>query len=347
MQVYSRYFGWVDRLFARIRRGGKPGFPNAVDWAIVALILFSLFMIYGGGGGLAVIAAISIIGLPIAVIMWGAPFLTLVVLPWRMAYLLLRLLLPRTIAALVGLALVFGGLYAIDQSLPRGPHPGVAQLLSHDDPVTRIAPLPEGRIAFVNGNADPSEPAECGSLCRYVLASSYVSEVVLAPQGAAPLSMIERNYNSPCPTGWDEAGRYTCQRPFTGTAPVTLTTTRLKRAELVDDFAPEHRALVETLLADPDRPLKEVTRVTLDDTRSATTTTVHVLRARSAVAGLFGLKTSGIMGEDLTYGPHSETRPFSSLPEFSKDTASSTGIRSLQPRPDDVHVHLLVRALGG
>lgn len=347
MQIFNRIFGRAGRSSGRIGRGGRPGFPTFVDFLILGLILFSLLMVYGPGGGLAVIAGISIIGLPIAIVMWVAPFAALIALCWRAAYLLLRLALPGTPAILGALAVTLVGLFAVDRSLMHGPHPDVARLLAHDDPVERIASLPDGRLAFASGDADPADPAECGMVCRHLLATHYVSELVVAPHSATPISVISRDHNAPCPAGWTGASSFTCQRPFTGTAPVTLTTTRLKRADLADGFAPEHRALVETLITDPDRPLHEATRVTLSDTRSDTVTTVHVLRADSAVAGLFGLDMHGIMGEALTYGPRIEPRSFSSLPDFPKDTPSSKGLRGREPDHRNAHIHLLVRALGG
>ena len=347
MQIADRVFGWAGRLFGRTGRGGIPGFPNRVDRLIVGLILLSLLMIYGPGGGLAVIAGISIIGLPIAVAMWLAPFATLILLCWRAAFLLLRPVLSKTLAILGGLAVTLVGLHAVDRSLMHGPHPDVARLLAHDDPVQRIAPLPDGRLAFADSDADPADPADCGMVCRHLLETPYVSELVVAPHSATPISVISRDHNAPCPAGWTGASSFTCQRPFTGTAPVTLTTTRPKRADLVDGFAPEHRALVDTLVTDADRPLNKATRVTLRDTRSGTTTTVHVLRADSAVAGLFGLDMHGIMGEALTYGPRIAPRSFSSLPDFPRDTPASKGLRGREPDHRNAHIHLLVRALDG
>lgn len=347
MQIFNRIFGRAGQSSGGFGRGGNPGFPTFVDWLIVGLILFSLLMIYGPGGGLAVIAGISIIGLPIAVVMWLAPFATLILLCWRAAFLLLRFVLSGTPAILGGLAVALIGLFAVDRSLMHGPHPDIARLLAHDDPVQRIAPLPGGRLAFADSDADPADPADCGMLCRHLLATPYVSELVVAPHSATPISVISRDHNAPCPAGWTGAGSFTCQRPFTGTAPVTLTTTRLNRADLADGFAPEHRAVVDTLVTDPDRPLHEATRVALSDTRSGTTTIVHVLRAGSAVAGLFGLDMSGIMGEELTYGPRIEPRSFSSLPDFPRDTPSSKGLRGREPDHRNAHIHLLVRALEG
>lgn len=323
----------------------RNAFPGLVDGLLLGLILLSLFMIFGPGGSFAVVAAISVIGLPLAVILWGAPFVALVAVPWRALHLMLRRRLPGVPAALLSLGLTCGALFAIDAQFPRGPHPDLPVLLAPDAPVAPVAPLPDGRLGLEQATRHRSEPGRCDPLCNALLGLGPVSELVLDPQGPAPLSMIRRAPRTACPAGWDEVDYRTCQRPFAGRAEVVLSVVALAAAGIASDFRQAQAARIEALLRDPARPLRSMTRLSLTDARTGTRTTRHLAEAVSAVSGLFGMRTSGIMGERLRYGPGTATRTFASLPPLPEGQPLPPGVHGREVTPENAPVLLLVQAL--
>lgn len=320
-------------------------FPGLIDGLLLVLILLSLIMIFGPGGSFAVVAAISVIGLPIALILWGAPFVTLVAVPWRMLYLVLRPLAPGFPTMALSLGLTCGALYVIDAQFPRGPHPDLSVLLAQDGPIAPVAPLPDGRLGLEQATRHRSEPGRCDPLCNTLLSLEQVSELVLNPQGAAPLSMIRRPRDTDCPAGWDEVDHRTCQRPFDGQTEVVLSVMHFDGPGIAPRFGPEHRERIEALLRDPSRPLRSMTRLSLTDARTGSRTTAHMAEAVSAVSGLFGMRSSGIMGERLSYGPGLATRSFSSLPPLPEGQPLPTRVHTRHATPANAPVLLLLQAL--
>lgn len=322
--------------------------PNVVDLLIGMVCVLALVMLTELGGSLAVIAAISIIGLPIAVVMWFAPFVAMIIVPWRLFYIGLRLVLPRTVAILLGLAVTVGGIFIIDSRIARGTHPDIPRLLALDDTVPQLAPLPDGRLALTDTRWRSTQA--CQGLCAELLRKGLVREVVNTLPDQPARSLTLHSDEGTCPSGWDVMPNGFCLKGFPEMPPVSLTVERFRGTEMIPQMTETLQATVTTLLRDDTRPVREMLRMTLRDARDGADVTIHAFETAKVTSGLFSLESRGVMGEVLEYGPRikdkAESVVLSSIDPMSRLEARRLGVQAGEANFYNMPIALLNRALG-
>lgn len=343
----------LKRIFGRKRKDPKASkprrrFPNVLDLLMCLICALALVMLSGLGGGLAVMAAISIIGIPIAIIMVGAPFIAMVVLPWRLAYLGLQFVLPKGIAVFLALALTALALFIIDSRFTRGIHPDVSRLLAQDDPIPSLDALPDGRFALTDTRWTGTQL--CRGLCADLLRNGLVREVVNVLPGHPSRSLTLRDDDGGCPSGWDAMPNGYCLRGFPEMPSVSLTVERFRGRDMIPEISEALQATATTIFSDKTRPVVEMLRMRLRDSRDDTDVTLHAFETIKVSSGLFSVESSGILGENLQYGPRTGYKGdrvvVSSIDPMTKLEAYRLKLSAGEGSFNNMPVTLLNRALG-
>lgn len=317
--------------------------PNVVDLLICLVAALALVMLAGLGGELALIAAISIIGLPIAILMWFAPFVAMITLPWRLAYIGLRFFLSKPAAIVLGLAITLGGIFIVDSRIARGTHPDIPRLLALDDTVPQLSPLPDGRLALTDMRSRDTQA--CRGLCAELLRKRLVREVVNTLPDQPARSLTLHHEGGTCPSGWDVMPDGYCLKGYPEIPPVSLTVERFRGREMIPQMTETLQATATTLVRDDTRPVKEMLRMTLRDTRDGTSATIRAFEVVEVTTGLFSLDMRGQLGEVLEYGPQTERMVFSSIASMSKRESLRIGLGAHDASFYNLPITLLNRAL--
>lgn len=290
------------------------GSPPLPAWAIKSPRLFgvsdvllcllagvAVFATTESGSAIALIAAISIIGLPFAAFIWFAFPILCFLAPLRIGYRVVRPFAGRVTAFLGAVLIALASFAAIDTYL-RGD--------TVDDAITGFINRDTALVAVTQTdtiglrNEWGRETLDCHPICRDLLTQGRVSEVVMFSK----VSDRSVGYRS-------RVGGSACADVFPAGREVWVDSDDLCAA-----FVPQPPTVVYRLenvpAAEwPDSPqVENVYRVTVRN--GGLSQSVHLVDARFAVGGgLLHPSSAGTMGERLMFTPRTRSHSFTNVPD--------------------------------
>lgn len=146
---------------------------RSVDAQVVIVAVLGVFCLVASP--VAVVAAISIIGLPIAIVMAAVPTFALVIVAWRLSY---RALAAAGLRSLIASALLATLALALPPAIYNGRLDAKARLLADDDK-QGPSPIAPGNVVGLRP-PHAARPTPCDDLCRRLLLTGAAARVVVS-----------------------------------------------------------------------------------------------------------------------------------------------------------------------
>lgn len=273
-----------------------PAFPVAprnrprrswLDRCLVLLVVMAGLMIGGIGGPLAMLSAVSIIGIPLAATMFLSVSIVAAVLPMRLSYMFLRPNVPWIFALVLSACIGLISFTGLDMALKRGAdgRHAAASIIGQDGLLLGVTHPDDGVIGlYAQGAA-----VACYSPCRTLLRTGHARAVIVLSDPTTPALRITRApVSGICPTPTqaipNTSGPALCTTPATPALPMlSYQLTQIETPPALD-------------------ALHGVWQITVRS--GAMSHSVHLVEALVPQGGgLLSTNTSGAWGERLSYRP--------------------------------------------
>lgn len=260
---------------------------SKLDRCLVLLVVMAGLMLGGIGGPLAMLSAVSIIGIPLAAMMFLSVPIVAAVLPMRLSYLLLRRNMPWVCALALSACVSLISFTGLDMALKRGAdgRHAAASIIGHDGLLLGVTHPDDGVIGLYAQGA----PVACYGPCRTLLRTGHARAVIVLSDPTTPALRITRApVSGICPTPTqaipNTSGPALCTMQATPALP--MLSYRLTQIETAPDM----------------NALRGIWRITVRS--GAMSHSVHLVEALVPQGGgLLSTNTSGTWGQRLSYRP--------------------------------------------